>query len=139
QESLAPGEAKDDTYWGLGNYEIKSATADGLTLRLFGYLRQRTERYREEIDDDCNGCGRDCNAVGPGVSAEIGATDASADRICQFRRRSQAERCRSPRGRRRRSCSSSKTRARSRCASSPRRIPSRLLSSRSARSSSASA
>ncbi|TGK19278.1 discoidin domain-containing protein [Leptospira fluminis] len=62
-----------DTGWGnrmaksffaLGNYEIKEATPEGLKLRIFGLVRQKTSREQEQEEyfgGDCNGCGRDCN------------------------------------------------------------------------------
>lgn len=48
-----------DSYFALGNYEIKEADkGQGLKLRLFG-LYYETHTY-----GDCNGCGRDCNKLG---------------------------------------------------------------------------
>lgn len=45
-----------DSFFALGNYEIKSADpVKGIRLRLFGLYHLTTEY------GDCNGCGRDCN------------------------------------------------------------------------------
>jgi hypothetical protein len=45
----------DDTFFALGNYEIKEASAKQIRLRVFGLYN------RSKIYGDCNGCGRDCN------------------------------------------------------------------------------
>lgn len=52
-------ESKDtfDYINALGNYDVVSQDASGLTLKIFGFLRIE----KEPIEGDCNGCGKDCN------------------------------------------------------------------------------
>ena len=49
-----------DSYYALGNYEILSADAKEMKLRIFGYMR----KFEGESGGDCNGCGHNCNAPG---------------------------------------------------------------------------
>jgi len=52
------GEKKKNIF-GLGNYEVKSASTNEIKIRIFGFLRVDTRV--EYVEMDCNGCGHDCN------------------------------------------------------------------------------
>ena len=59
-------------FYALGNYEVKSTENNILQVRIFGFLRElksevaTTADNPEEMQMDCNGCGRDCNTLGSG-------------------------------------------------------------------------
>ncbi|PNV71645.1 discoidin domain-containing protein [Leptospira inadai] len=59
-EDEGMGGKTNRSFFALGNYEVKEAKPDGLKLRIFGLVRQRTSE-EEYFGGDCNGCGRDCN------------------------------------------------------------------------------
>ncbi|MBF3377185.1 NADase-type glycan-binding domain-containing protein [Leptospira borgpetersenii] len=57
---------KKSKFYAIGNYDVKEVSAEGLKLRVFGFMRRYSSSH--EIDEkliskdmDCNGCGRDCN------------------------------------------------------------------------------
>jgi hypothetical protein len=50
------GYSTENKYSALGNFEIKSASAKGIQVRVFGYL------YKSKFSMDCNGCGLACNS-----------------------------------------------------------------------------
>ncbi len=61
----------------LGNYEVRTVTADHIEVRVFGLFR-----FREANDHsgDCNGCGRDCNKPGTERIAHD-LTDPDGDKV----------------------------------------------------------
>lgn len=69
---ISDGEDLKSASYVLGNYEIKSTGKDSIDLRIFGLLRD--SYYGEQ---DCNGCGRDCN----GDSEEDAGTSIFQDLI----------------------------------------------------------
>lgn len=50
-------EGSTNSFYALGNYEVKAIEPEGISLRIFGVLREKSE----ESEGDCNGCGRNCN------------------------------------------------------------------------------
>ena len=46
-----------ESFYALGNYEVKAVDTKGISLRIFGVLREKSI----ESEGDCNGCGRNCN------------------------------------------------------------------------------
>lgn len=57
---------KTSKFYAIGNYEVKEASAEGLKLRVFGFMRRYSSSHeinekQYSKDMDCNGCGRDCN------------------------------------------------------------------------------
>ena len=47
--------------YSLGGYEIKQVGKDKITIRVFGFIESQEEVWEDDIEGDCNGCGRDCN------------------------------------------------------------------------------
>ena len=50
-------EGSTNSFYALGNYEIKAVESEAISLRIFGVLREKSE----DSEGDCNGCGRNCN------------------------------------------------------------------------------
>lgn len=66
--NYATEKGTSETFFALGNYEIKKKKKNRVDVSVYGFLRKFKERYAMEMD--CNGCGRDCTNKRPDGSRE---------------------------------------------------------------------